>query len=193
MIKDIGTKIAEGLDKFYKAFQQQKVLKTMEEVEANTDEGNLASALLISELNNNLNLQPEWITDEATGKITGYRFRGADTVFPFSSQKYAIAYSYAFRSSIFAVFENGKVTDLWNSVNTDYVTNKNFGDFLNLYRNKLQPTVITALNDLKYTYYCVAGSNTTNGVTSSAEGVFLKGSTIDMDSIVGRFYVFTAE
>ncbi len=36
-------------------------------------------------LNNNLKLQPEWITDDATGKITGYRFRGADTVFPFSS------------------------------------------------------------------------------------------------------------
>lgn len=54
MIKDIGTKIAEGLDKFYKAFQKQRVLKTMEEVDANTNEENIPSALLLSELSNNL-------------------------------------------------------------------------------------------------------------------------------------------
>lgn len=54
MIKDLGTKIAEGIDKFYKAFQKQKVLKTMEEVEANTNEENIPSALLLSALNNKL-------------------------------------------------------------------------------------------------------------------------------------------
>lgn len=32
-----------------------------------------------------LEQQPKWIRDSATGKITGYRFGGADPVFPFSS------------------------------------------------------------------------------------------------------------
>lgn len=54
MIKDLGTKIAEGIDKFYKAFQKQRVLKTMEEIEANTNEENIPSALLLSELSNKL-------------------------------------------------------------------------------------------------------------------------------------------
>ena len=35
-------------------------------------------------LNNNLGKQPEWIRDE-TGRITGYKFGGADSVFPFSN------------------------------------------------------------------------------------------------------------
>lgn len=45
-----------------------------------------ASAKALSELNNKLNNQPEWIRGES-GNITGYRFGGADTVFPFSNAK----------------------------------------------------------------------------------------------------------
>ncbi len=63
---------------------QKKVLTSMEEVEANTNETNLVSAPVIAELNNKLGAQPEWVKD-ATGKITGYRFGGADTVFPFNT------------------------------------------------------------------------------------------------------------
>jgi len=70
MIKDIGTKITEGIDKFYKAFQKQKVLKTMEEVEANTDEENLASALLLSELNNNLKSMFKIVKGVCTSEFT---------------------------------------------------------------------------------------------------------------------------
>jgi len=83
MIKDIGTKITEGLDKFYKAFQKQRVLKTMEEVEANTDEKNLASALLLSELNNNLGGARFGLTEDGT---PGWK-DGADTVHPFIKNK----------------------------------------------------------------------------------------------------------
>lgn len=61
-----------------------KVLKTMEEIEANTDQENVAGAAAVAELSNKLAGQPEWIKD-ATGKITGYRFGGADTVFPFNT------------------------------------------------------------------------------------------------------------
>lgn len=35
-------------------------------------------------LSNDLAQQPEWIRNSATGEITGYRFGGADPVFPFS-------------------------------------------------------------------------------------------------------------
>lgn len=87
MIRDLGTKIAESIDKFYKAFQKQRVLKTMEEVVANTNETNLVSAPVVAELKNKLSgFEP--ICD-ASGKITGYKTAGgADTVFPFSDIKY---------------------------------------------------------------------------------------------------------
>lgn len=60
-----------------------RVLKTMEEIAANTDEENIAGASAVAELNNKLaGFEP--ILNSA-GKITGYKtdIGGADTVFPF--------------------------------------------------------------------------------------------------------------
>lgn len=85
-MKTIAEQILSGLNKFYAAFQTKRVLKTMEEVEANTSEANLVAAPVVAELNNKLAGQPEWIKD-GTGKITGYKTGGADTVFPFNSFK----------------------------------------------------------------------------------------------------------
>ncbi len=84
-MKSIGENIAEGIQKFYTAFINKRVLTTPEEVQANTNEKNLASAVVVGELYNNLMQQPEWIKD-STGKITGYKTPGgADTVFPFKT------------------------------------------------------------------------------------------------------------
>lgn len=85
-MKSIGEKIADGIQKFYTAFINQRVLTTPEEVQANTNEKNLASAVVVGEIYNNLMQQPEWIKD-STGKITGYKTQegGADAVFPFSN------------------------------------------------------------------------------------------------------------
>lgn len=73
-----------------------EILKTKEEVTANTDENNLVSAVVIGEIIEDLNCQPEFVMDES-GKITGYKTKeGADTVFPFSNTncKYAaLAYN----------------------------------------------------------------------------------------------------
>lgn len=74
-MKNIAEQILEGLSKFYVGFQNRRVLKTMEEIEANTDEQNIPSALLLGEINNKLMSSPEWITD-STGKITGYKTQG---------------------------------------------------------------------------------------------------------------------
>lgn len=61
---------------------QKKVLTSMEEVEANTNETNLVAAPVVAELNNKLaGFEP---VCDASGKITGYKTAGgADTVFPF--------------------------------------------------------------------------------------------------------------
>ena len=65
----------------------KKVLTTMEEVEANTNETNLVAAPVVAELNDKLAGQPEFLYD-ASGKITGYKTPGgADTVFPFTDTK----------------------------------------------------------------------------------------------------------
>lgn len=85
-MKSIGEKIADGIQKFYTAFIRQRVLTTPEEVQANTNEKNLASAVVVGEIYNNLKgFEP--ILD-STGKITGYKTSvgGADTVFPFSGK-----------------------------------------------------------------------------------------------------------
>lgn len=87
-MKSIGEKIADGIQKFYTAFINQRVLTTPEEVQANTNEKNLASAVVVGEIYNNLMSMGGFlpIIDPATGKITGYKtdVGGADTVFPFS-------------------------------------------------------------------------------------------------------------
>ena len=62
-----------------------KVLKTKEEVTANTDLDNVVGAAVVSEIIDDLNAMPQYVYDEA-GKIIGYKTSGgADTVFPFSS------------------------------------------------------------------------------------------------------------
>lgn len=87
-------KIATGnrLNEFWKELKEvlvpkSKVLKTLEEIEANTNEENIAGATALKAVNNNfLMSRPEWITD-STGKITGYKTPGgADTVFPFINE-----------------------------------------------------------------------------------------------------------
>ena len=99
-MKSIGEKIADGIQKFYTAFINQRVLTTPEEVQANTNEKNLASAVVVGEIYNNLMQQPEWIKD-STGKITGYKTPGgADTVFPFSAKLTSYGGSYTGNQTI---------------------------------------------------------------------------------------------
>lgn len=83
-MKNIAEQITEGLDRFYKAFQRKRVLKSLEEISATTNEDDVASATAVAALSNKLSgFEP--ILD-ATGKITGYKtdVGGADTVFPFT-------------------------------------------------------------------------------------------------------------
>lgn len=70
-----------------KMVAKTKVLKTMEEISANTSAENVAGATAVKELSNKLaGFSP--ILD-STGRITGYKtdVGGADTVFPFSNAK----------------------------------------------------------------------------------------------------------
>lgn len=90
-MKNIAEQILEGLSKFYVGFQNRRVLKTMEEIEANTDEQNIPSALLLGEINNKL-MFPDgsaFYLDIHDG-IRGYNTeaaRGADTFFPFNNSR----------------------------------------------------------------------------------------------------------
>lgn len=85
-MKTIAEQILDGLSRFYAAFQTRRVLKTMEEVNANTDAQNIPSALLLGELNNKLaGFEP--VLNDA-GEMIGYKTdRGADTVYPFSAKR----------------------------------------------------------------------------------------------------------
>lgn len=81
-MKTIAEQILSGLNKFYAAFQTKRVLKTMEEVEANTSEANLVAAPVVAELNDKLaNGRVELVV---TNDGLGYKLDGADTVLPFS-------------------------------------------------------------------------------------------------------------
>lgn len=85
----LDQRILDLTKKYMKKLAHKKVLTTMEEVEASTNETNLVAAPVVAELNNKLGEQPQWITDDATGKITGYKTAwGADTVFPFNDQHF---------------------------------------------------------------------------------------------------------
>lgn len=90
-MKNIAEQILEGLSKFYVGFQNRRVLKTMEEIEANTDEQNIPSALLLGEINNKLMFPSgdQFYLDEHDGE-RGYNTdpaRGADTFRPFNRFK----------------------------------------------------------------------------------------------------------
>ena len=88
-MKPISEIIVNAIDKYHKGLKK-KILKTTEEVEANTNENNLVAAVVVGELIEDVNSQPKFIIDEA-GKIIGYKTSGgADTVFPFSATKIEI-------------------------------------------------------------------------------------------------------
>ena len=80
----LDKRILDIMKRYMGMLVSKKVLTTIEEVEANTNETNLVAAPVVAELNDKLAGQPEWIKD-STGKITGYKTGGADTVFPFNS------------------------------------------------------------------------------------------------------------
>ncbi len=82
-MKSIGEKIADGIQKFYTAFINQRVLTTPEEVQANTNEKNLASAVVVGEIYNNLAHGQIEFDIDSDGKGY-YRKTGADTWSPFS-------------------------------------------------------------------------------------------------------------
>lgn len=70
--------------KRYQTLLRMRILDTVEEVEANTDDGYLMGAKAGAALINDLAQQPEFLYD-SSGKITGYKSPGgADTVFPFN-------------------------------------------------------------------------------------------------------------
>lgn len=103
-MKNIAEQIFEGLDRFYKAFQRKRVLKSLEEVSATTNEEDIAAAVTVAELKNRLaGFEP--ILD-ATGKINGYKtdLGGADTVFPFhvgfKKAKITLRYTVALNYSV---------------------------------------------------------------------------------------------
>lgn len=53
-MRNIAEQITEGLDRFYKAFQRKRVLKSLEEISATTNEDDVASATAVAALSNNL-------------------------------------------------------------------------------------------------------------------------------------------
>ena len=69
------------------SFDKNKMLKTKSELNAVTQEGYGVDATLVKEVNNTLGGITQFIVDNSTGQITGYKTEigGADTVFPFKS------------------------------------------------------------------------------------------------------------
>lgn len=84
MANTLDQRILGLIKKYMEKLVQKKVLTSMEEVEANTNETNLVAATAFAELYAKLGgFEP--ICD-STGKITGYKTAGgADTVFPFNT------------------------------------------------------------------------------------------------------------
>lgn len=54
MVKTISEMIVDGIGKFYTQFKSQRILKSKDEVLANTNPDNLSSAIVVKELYNNL-------------------------------------------------------------------------------------------------------------------------------------------
>lgn len=115
----LDERITKIVGMFHKRFKTRNILKTTEEVEANTNEDNLASAVVVGELINNLKgFTP--ILDES-GKITGYKtdVGGADTVFPFSGD-YQITISLLFGYSASGQVANPQYDSLYDSKTVSY-------------------------------------------------------------------------
>lgn len=53
-IQTIAEKIVDGIGKYHRAFMKTRVLRTVEEVTANTNPDNLPSAVVVGELINDL-------------------------------------------------------------------------------------------------------------------------------------------
>lgn len=86
MANTLDQRILALIKKYMEKLTQKKVLTSMEEVEANTNETNLVAAPVVAELNNKLAGFEPVLND--SGEITGYKTdRGADTVFPFSAKR----------------------------------------------------------------------------------------------------------
>lgn len=86
----IAKKIADAIEKYHKGFSRIKVLKTIEEVEANTNDTNLVGATVFATLNDNLTFPDgvKFYPDIQNGE-RGYNTdpaRGADTFSPFSGK-----------------------------------------------------------------------------------------------------------
>lgn len=64
-----------------------KIIDDPDTAEATTEEGYIAGVQLFNHVNDSLGGITQFVVDESTGKITGYKTEigGADTVFPFSS------------------------------------------------------------------------------------------------------------
>ena len=80
-MSSLGESIFTELKKFYHAFVDKKILKTAEEVAANTNDHNLASAVVVGEIYNNLahgQIEGIYIGEDGKPYIT-YKV-GADTV-----------------------------------------------------------------------------------------------------------------
>lgn len=86
----LDQRVLNLIKKYMEKLFQKKVLTSMEEVAANTNETNLVAAPVVAELNDKLKgFEP---VCDSFGKITGYKTAGgADTVFPFSTN-YRIYY-----------------------------------------------------------------------------------------------------
>lgn len=106
----LDNRILEMIKNYMGKLVHKKVLKTMEEVEANTNETNLVAAQVVAELSNKLAGQPEFVYDD-TGKITGYKTPGgADAVFPFSSREhYVISTDYGIVDNFIQIGADGGI------------------------------------------------------------------------------------
>lgn len=68
-----------------------KVLNSKEEIEANKSENMIAGADAVKEVYSSFGGVSQFIVDDSTGKITGYKTKaGADTVFPFSGGNFKL-------------------------------------------------------------------------------------------------------
>ena len=121
----LDQKILELVKKYMGKLAQKKVLTSMEEVEANTNETNLVAAPVVAELNNKLGgFEP--ICD-STGEITGYKtdVGGADTVFPFI-KRLSGNFRLNSNNTYFTIenVKNYKALSLWNGGATDWVCSR---------------------------------------------------------------------
>lgn len=89
----IAVTIADALGKYHTGFFSKRVLKTKEQVEANTNEKNLVSAVVVGELINNMVSDIYVGNDGKLHKVKG----GADAEIPFkkATTKYVQIYASA--------------------------------------------------------------------------------------------------